>query len=51
MEKNFGFIFIRNDILNCDDILIDNYLKTKLNMKERTVYFDGGENEKEEINN
>ena len=40
-----------NDILNCDDILIDNYLKTKLNMKERTVYFDGGENEKEEINN
>ena len=40
-----------NDILNCDDILIDNYLKTKLNMKERTVYFDGGENEKEETHN
>lgn len=23
-----------NDILNCDDILIDNYLKTKLNRKK-----------------
>lgn len=37
-----------NDILNCDDALIDNYLKQKLNMKNRMIYFDGGQNEKEQ---
>ena len=29
-----------DDILNCDDIIIDSYLKTKLNMKNRKLYFD-----------
>ena len=29
-----------DDILNCDDIVIDSYLKTKLNMKNRKLYFD-----------
>lgn len=36
-----------NDILNCDDIQVDNYLKSKLNLKNRMIYFDGGYNEKE----
>lgn len=35
-----------NDVLNCDDIAVDNYLKEKLNLKERTVYFGGGNDEK-----
>lgn len=29
-----------DDILNCDDIIIDSYLKSKLNMKKRKLYFD-----------
>lgn len=29
-----------SDVLNCDNDLIDNYLKTKLNMRNRRVYFD-----------
>lgn len=29
-----------DDILNCDDIIIDSYLKSKLNMKNRKLYFD-----------
>ena len=29
-----------DDILNCDDIIIDSYLKNKLNMKNRKLYFD-----------
>ena len=29
-----------DDILNCDDIVIDSYLKTKLNMKNRKLYFN-----------
>ncbi len=28
------------DILNCDNDLIDNYLKRKLNLRNRTIYFD-----------
>ncbi|NLM63473.1 MAG: hypothetical protein GX190_04085 [Mollicutes bacterium] len=33
-----------SDILNCDNDLIDNYLRTKLNMRNRRVYFDTQEN-------
>lgn len=29
-----------NDVLNCDEVQVDNYLKEKLNLKERTIYFD-----------
>lgn len=32
-----------SDILNADDIVIDNYLKEKLNQKDRTVYFNEDE--------
>jgi len=29
-----------NDILNTDNIIIDNYLKSKLNLRERRIYFE-----------
>ena len=29
-----------DDILNCEDDFIDTYLKEKLNVKNRTLYFD-----------
>lgn len=29
-----------SDILNTDNIVIDNYLKEKLNLRNRNVYFD-----------
>ena len=29
-----------SDILNTDNIIIDNYLKEKLNLRNRNVYFD-----------
>lgn len=32
-----------SDILNCDNDLIDNYLRSKLNMRNRRVYFDDQE--------
>ena len=35
-----------NDILNSEDIFIDDYLKTKLNLQERNIYFK--ENEEKE---
>jgi len=38
-----------NDILNCENNLVDNYLKKKLNLLDRTIYFDGGNNEKFEV--
>ena len=38
-----------NDILNCENNLVDNYLKKKLNLFDRTIYFDGGNNEKFEV--
>lgn len=28
------------DILNCDEYMIDCYLKEKLNLKDRNIYFD-----------
>ncbi|MDD2181277.1 MAG: post-transcriptional regulator [Bacilli bacterium] len=31
------------DVLNCDNDLIDNYLKTKLNLRNRRVYFETSE--------
>ena len=43
-----GYIYIKglslydmtSDILNTDNIIIDNYLKEKLNLRNRNVYFD-----------
>lgn len=49
-KKSFGLTLAEmvNDILNCDDAVVDNYLKTKLNLMDRTIYFDGGHDETEE---
>lgn len=38
-----------SDIFNCDEILVDDYLKGKLNQKNRTLYFnDNSEDDKNE---
>lgn len=37
-----------NDILNSDNVLIDNYLKEKLNEKNRKIYFNENYLETEE---
>ena len=36
-----------SDILNTDNILIDNYLKKKLNSRTRKIYFEEEQDEKE----
>lgn len=38
--KNLSIYDLVNDILNCDDAYIDLYMKQKLNLKERHLYFD-----------
>lgn len=35
-----------SDVLNTDNILIDNYLKEKLNLSNRKIYFEEVEHEK-----
>lgn len=49
-KRSFGLTLSEmvDDILNCDDAIIDNYLKTKLNLMDRKIYFDGGHDEKQE---
>lgn len=49
-KKSIGLTLAEmvNDILNCDDAVVDNYLKTKLNLMNRMIYFDGGHDEKQE---
>lgn len=37
-----------SDVLNTDDILIDNYLKQKLNLGNRKIYFEEEKHEKDE---
>lgn len=39
-SKNLSLYQMVNDVLNVDNILIDKYLKEKLNMQNRKVYFD-----------
>ncbi len=39
-SKNLSLYQMVNDVLNVDNILIDKYLKEKLNMRNRKVYFD-----------
>lgn len=39
-SKNLALYEMVSDILNCDNDLIDNYLKQKLNLRNRSVYFD-----------
>ena len=42
-SKNLSLYQMVSDVLNADNILIDNYLKEKLNMRNRAVYFKEGE--------
>lgn len=37
-----------SDVLNTDNILIDNYLKDKLNLSNRKIYFEEEKHEKNE---
>ena len=39
-SKNLSLYQMVNDVLNADNILIDKYLKEKLNMRNRIVYFE-----------
>jgi len=39
-SKDLSLYQMASDILNTEDILIDQYLKEKLNMRNRTVYFE-----------
>ena len=42
-SKGLSLSEMVSDILNADDLVIDDYLKTKLNQKDRTIYFDKDE--------
>lgn len=42
-SKDLSLYEMVNDVLNCDDYTIDRYLKEKLNLKDRKVYFDVNE--------
>ena len=39
-SKDLSLYQMVNDVLNADDMLIDKYLKEKLNMRNRVVYFN-----------
>ena len=39
-SKGLSLYDMKSDILNTDNIIIDNYLKEKLNLRNRNVYFD-----------
>ena len=39
-SRNLSLYQMVNDVLNADNMLIDKYLKEKLNMRNRIVYFD-----------
>ncbi len=39
-SRNLNLYQMVSDVLNIDNILIDSYLKDKLNLKERKVYFE-----------
>ncbi|MBP3461864.1 MAG: hypothetical protein J6K21_05630 [Bacilli bacterium] len=39
-SKNLSLYQMVSDVLNVDDMLIDKYLKEKLNMRNRMIYFD-----------
>lgn len=39
-STNLNLYQMVNDVLNADNMLIDKYLKDKLNMRNRIVYFD-----------
>lgn len=39
-SRNLSLYQMVNDVLNADNMLIDKYLKEKLNMRNRIVYFE-----------
>ena len=39
-SNNLNLHEMVSDVFSCDEILIDNYLKEKLQEKNRTLYFD-----------
>ncbi len=39
-SRNLNLYQMVSDVLNIDNILIDSYLKDKLNSKDRKVYFE-----------
>ena len=39
-SNNLNLHEMVSDVFNCDEILIDDYIKEKLNQKNRTLYFD-----------
>jgi len=39
-SKNLSLYDMTADILNTDDVIIDSYLREKLNFKNRKVYFE-----------
>ncbi len=39
-SKNLSLYDMTSDILNTDDVIIDSYLREKLNFKNRKVYFE-----------
>ena len=39
-SKDLSLYDMTNDILNTDDVIIDSYLRKKLNLKNRKVYFE-----------
>ena len=46
--NNLSLYEMVDDVLNVEDVVIDSYLKEKLNMRNRNVYFDeGGFDDKE----
>ena len=51
-SRNLRLFRMVDDILNADNMLIDDYLKTKMGSKERTIYFnDKMEEDVNEIKN
>lgn len=45
--KNLELHEVVSNILNTDNALIDYYLKEKLNLRDRQLYFDGGNSDEE----
>lgn len=45
--KDLNLYQMVSDILNTDNVLIDNYLKKKLNSRSRKIYFEEVHDEKE----
>lgn len=46
--NNLSLADMVNDVLNSDNSYIDDYLKSKLNLQDRTLYFQENEEEKHE---